>query len=189
VRDQYGKLLQENRDYLERVKGLDNSRVKEVNTAAALASEEAGRPGLDQLRALYDADATHEQEVQKIFNGLRHVFDNASSRAERDAMLKGFDESVAQQNARRQQALAMEKAWVDSVDDEHAYAAAHRSSLRLVQDVLVIADPEVRSELNARIQLQEQKRKAFLKSQDEFNKSQAESLNQMGLSGKDLGEK
>jgi CHASE3 domain sensor protein len=189
VRAQYGKLLQENRDYLERVKGLDNSRVKEVNTAAALASEEAGRPGLDQLHALYDADAAHEQEVQKIFSGLRHVFDTASSPAERDAMLKGFDESVAQQNARRQQALAMEKAWVDAVDDEHAYAAAHRSSIRLAQDILVIVDPKVRSELNARIELQEQKRKAFLKSQEEFKRSQAESLHNMGVSGKDLGEK
>jgi len=114
VREQYGKLLQENRDYMERVKRLDNSRVKEVNTAAAFASAEAAQPGLNQLHALYDADAAHEQEVQKVFSGLRRVFDNASSQAERDAMLKGFDESMAQQNARRQKALALEKAWVDA---------------------------------------------------------------------------
>ena len=189
VRAQYGKLLQQNRDYLAAVAKLDNSKVKEINTARALASAAVAQPALDQLHALYDADAAHEQQVQEIFSGLRHIFDNDSSPAERDAMLKGFDESVAQQNARRQQALAMEKAWVDSVDDEHAYAAAHRSSLRLAQDVLVIADPEIRAELNSKIQLQEQKRKAFLKSQDEFNKSQAESRSKMGLSGKDLGEK
>ena len=189
VRAQYGKLLQQNRDYLAAVAKLDNSKVKEINTARALASATVAQAALDQLHALYDADAAHEQEVQKIFSGLRRVFDNDSSPAERDAMLKGFDESVAQQNARRQQALAMEKAWVDSVDDEHAYAAAHRSSIRLAQDVLVVIDPEVRSELNAKIQLQEEKRKAFLKSQDEFKRSQSESLNNMGISGKDLGEK
>jgi hypothetical protein len=189
VREQYGKLLQENRDYLARVKGLDNSKVKEINTAAAFASAEAAQPGLDQLHALYDADTAHEQEVQKIFTGLRQVFNNASSPAERDAMLKEFDESVAQQNARRQQALAMEKAWVDAVDDEHAYAAAHRQSIRMVGDALVVTDPVVRSELNGKIQLQEQTRKAFLKSQDDFKRSQAESLNKMGLSGKDMGEK
>ncbi|HVG92025.1 MAG TPA: hypothetical protein VNB54_11100 [Alphaproteobacteria bacterium] len=189
VRAQYGKLLQQNRDYLAAVAKLDNSKVKEINTARALASAAVAQPALDQLHALYDADAAHEQQVQETFSGLRHIFDTASSPVERDAMLKGFDESVAQQNARRQQALAMEKAWVDSVDDEHAYAAAHRSSLRLAQDVLVIADPEIRAELNSKIQLQEQKRKAFLKSQDEFKRSQSESLNNMGLSGKDLGEK
>jgi hypothetical protein len=189
VREQYGKLLQENRDYMARVKRLDNSRVKEVNTAAAFASKAAAQPGLDQLHALYNADAAHEQEVQKIFSGLRHVFDNASSQGERDAMLKGFDESVAQQNARRQQALAMEKAWVDAVDDEHAYAAAHRQSIRMVEGALVVYDPVVRSELNGKIQFQEQKRKAFLKSQEDFKRAQAESLNKMGISIKDLGMK
>jgi len=189
VREQYGKLLQENRNYMARVKGLDNSRVKEVNTAAAFASAAAAQPGLDQLHALYDVDVAHEQEFQKIFSGLRHVFENAGTPAERDAMLKGFDESIAQQNARRQKALAMEKAWVDAVDDEHAYAAAHRQSIRMVEGALVVNNSEVRSELNGKIQLQEQKRKAFLKSQDDFQKSQAESLNKMGVSGKDVGEK
>ncbi len=189
VREQYGKLLQQNRDYMALVAKLDNSKVKEINTAAAFASAEAAQPGLDQLHALYDADAAHEQEVQKIFSGLRQVFTNASSAAERDAMLKEFDDSVAQQNARRQQALAMEKAWVDAVDDEHAYAAAHRQSIRLVAGTLVVIDPLVRVELNGKIQLQEQTRKAFLKSQSDFKRSQAESLNKMGLSGKDLGGK
>ncbi|HEY2115784.1 MAG TPA: hypothetical protein VGJ51_11870, partial [Candidatus Angelobacter sp.] len=189
VRAQYGKLLQQNRDYLALVAKLNNSKVKEVNTARAFASAAVARPALDQLHALYDAGAAHEQEVQKIFSGLRHIFEDVSSPSERDEMLKGFDESIAQQIRRRQQALAMEKAWVDAVDDEHAYAAAHRASIRLVENVLVISDPAIRRELNAKIHLQEEKRKAFLKIQDEFKKSQAETLNKMGISGKDLGEK
>ena len=189
IRAQYAKLLQQNRDYLARVAKLDNSKVKEINTAKALASAEVAQPALDQLHALYDTDAGHEQEVRETLAGLRHVFEGVSPAAERDEMLKGFDESIALQSGRRQQALAMEKAWVDAVDDEHAYAAAHRANIRLMQDTLVIDDPEIRSELNGKLQLQEERRKAFLKSQDEFNKSQAESLNKMGLSGRDLGEK
>ena len=189
IRVQYGKLLQQNRDYLAVVAKLENSKVKEINTAQAFASAEAAQQGLDQLHALYDADAGHEQEVRETLAGLRRVFEGVGNAAEREAMLKGFDESIAEQNSRRQQALALEKAWVDAVDDEHAYAAAHRASIRLVQNTLVIDDPEIRSELNGKIQLQEQRRKAFLKSQNEFNKSQAESRNKMGLSGKDLGEK
>jgi len=59
----------------------------------------------------------------------------------------------------------------------------------MVEGALVVNDPVIRSELNGKIQLQEEKRKAFLKSQNEFNKAQAESLNKMGLSGKDLGQK
>ena len=53
----------------------------------------------------------------------------------------------------------------------------------------VPADPVVRSELNGKIQFQEQKRKAFLKSQEDFKRAQAESLNKMGISSKDLGTK
>jgi len=189
VRSHYGKLLQQNRDYLALVAKLDNSKVKEINTARAFASAEVAQPALDQLHTLYDADAAHEKQVRETLDGLRHVFEGVSPAAERDAMLKGFDESLAEQNNRRQQALALEKAWVDAVDDEHAYAAAHRASIRLVKDTLIIDDPDIRSELNGKIQLQEQKRKNFLKSQDDFKRSQAESLNKMGISGKDLGDK
>jgi hypothetical protein len=189
VRSQYGKLLQQNRDYTEQVKKLDNSRVKEINTAKAFASAEIAQPALDQLHALYDADAAHERDVQNTLNGLRHVFDDVRPAAEREAIYKGFDESIAQQNIRRQQVLALEKEWVDSVDDEHAYAATHRASIRLIGASLVIVDPEIRTEFNAKIHLQEEKRKAFLKQQAEFNKAQAGTLDKMGLSGKDVGAK
>lgn len=189
VRSQYGKMLQQNRDYMEQVKKLDNSKVKEINTAKAFVSAEIAQPALDQLHALYDADAAHEREVQSTLNGLRNVFNDVQPAAEREAMLKGFDESLAQQNVRRQQLLDLEKAWIDSVDDEHAFAAAHRDSFRLVGASLVIADPEVRAEFNGKIQLQEENRKAFLKQQAESSKSTSESLGKMGLSGKDVGGK
>jgi hypothetical protein len=189
VRSQYGKMLQQTRDYMEQVSKLDNSKVKEINTAKAFTSDEIAQPALDQLHALYDADAAHEREVQNTLNDLRHVFEDVQPAAERESMLKGFDESLAQQNVRRRQLLDLEKAWIDSVDDEHAYAAAHRDSFRLAGHSLIIADPAVRTEFNEKIQLQEENRKAFLKLQAEFSKSTAESLGKMGLSGKDVGGK
>ena len=189
VRSQYGKMLQQNRDYIERVNKLDDSKVKEINTAKAFASAEIAQPALDQLHALYDADAAHERDVQNTLNGLRHVFEEVQPAAEREAMLKGFDESLAQQNVRRRQLLDREKAWIDSVDDEHAYAAAHRDSMRVAGASLVIPDPEVRTEFNQKIQLQEENRKAFLKAQAELSKTTSESLGKMGLSRKDIGVK
>ena len=189
VRSQYGKMLQLNHDYMEQVKKLDNSKVKEINTAKAFASAEIAQPALDQLHALYDVDAAHERDVQNTLNGLRHVFDDVQPAAEREAMLKGFDESLAQQNVRRRQLLDLEKMWIDSVDDEHAYAAAHRDGIFLIGASLVIADPGVRAEFNDKVHLQEEKRKAFLKLQAEFSKTTTESLDKMGLSGKDVGGK
>jgi hypothetical protein len=189
VRSQYGKLLQQNRDYTALVKSLDNSKVKEINTAKAFASAEIAQPALDQLHALYDADAAHERDVQNTLSGLRHVFDDVQPAAEREAMYKGFDASIAQQNVQRQQVLVLEKSWIDSVDDEHAYAAAHRENIRMAGSSLIIADPEVRTAFNDKVRLQEEKRKAFLKLQAEFSKTTTQSLDKMGLSGKDVGGK
>src|SRR5262249_44328212 len=138
VRQQYRKLLQLNREYMAAVKQMDNSKVKDINTPAAFGPD-ASHEGLDQLHALYDADAGHEKDVTEAIGGLRHIFEGYSvSTAEREVMLKAFDESVSQQFAKRQATLASEKAWVDAVDDEHAYADAHRSSIRIIGEKIVI---------------------------------------------------
>jgi hypothetical protein len=188
VRDQYRKLLQQNREYTEAVKQIDISGVKDLNSAASFAAPEASQNGLAQLHALYDTDAAQEQKVRVIMADLRHVLEsNASSPAERDAMLKGFDNGLSAQIAKRQEALDAEKAWVDAEDDVHACAAAHRDALAVVNGHLVISDEAVRSEFNTKIDAQEEKRKAFLKSQTQFSQSQADSLKKMGLSDKDLG--
>lgn len=190
VRDQYRKLLQQNREYTETVKQMDISRVKELNSAVAFVTPDVEQQGLAQLHALYDADAGEEQKVRAIMADLRQVLEsNASSAAEREAMLSGFDKSSSTQFSKRQVALDAEKAWVDAEDDLHAYAGAHRDSITMQNGHLVISDEAVRSEFNTRIDAQEEKRKEFLKAQDQFAQSQAESLQKMGLSDKDLGGK
>jgi hypothetical protein len=189
VRQQYGKMLQQKRDYEERVKKADNSKIKTINSAVSFASADAAQPGLEQLHALYEVDAEHEQEVRETFGGLRRLCEDMASPAERRDILKGFDESLAEQLNRRQQTLAAEKAWIDAVDDEYAYAEAHRDSIRVVQDKVVINDPVIRGEFNDKLSFQGEKRKAFLKVQADFNKSQAEARTKMGLSEKDIGGK
>jgi hypothetical protein len=190
IRGQYRKLLQQNRDYAATVKNMDISKIKDLNSAAGFANPDFAREGLDQLHALYGADAGQEQKLSEIMTGLRHILETQSgSASEREAMLKGFDSSSAAQLSRRQAALASEKAWVDAVDDVHAYADAHHDNLKLIGGHLIIFDAAVRTQFNAKVDLQEQKRKAFLAMQQQFNQSQAQSLQKMGLSGKDVGNK
>ena len=189
VRQQYGKMLQQSRDYEEKAKKVDNSKIKSINSAVSFASADAAQPGLEQLHALYEVDAEHEQEVREAFGGLRRLLEDMASPADRREMLKGFDESMAEQMNRRQQTLAAEKAWIDAVDDEYAFAQAHRDSIRVAQDKVVINDPVVRGEFNDKLSFQGEKRKAFLKVQADFNKSQAEARSKMGLSERDTGRK
>jgi hypothetical protein len=190
VRNQYRKLLQQNRDYIAAVDQMDVSKIKDLNAAPAFALPEAAQEGLEQLHMLYAADEEQEQRVRAIMNDLRSILEtSAGSASERDAMLRGFDNAAASQFSKRQGTLAAEKAWVDAVDDAHAYASAHRDSLLLVNGQLVIPHEVVRTEFNAKIHVLEEKRKAFLLAQKQLSQSQAESLNKMGLREKDVGGK
>lgn len=187
VREQYRKLIQQNRDYIAAVKQMDITKVKTLNSAATFADPQAEQEGLEQLHALYQADADQEQKVRETMAGLRKILENyASSDSEREAMLGGFDKSSSAEFAKRQEALASEKAWVDAVDDLHAYAGSHRDAIAVNNGHLVIADAAVRDEFNGKMDFQEEKRRAFLKAQQQFSQSQAESLHKMGLSGTDI---
>src|ERR1051326_6218665 len=177
VRAQYRRLLEQNREYIASVKQMDTSKVHGLNSSEAYLNPEAEQEGLAQLHALFAADADQEQKVQGIISDLREVLAKyAGSSGEREAMLRGFDDSVAKQFAKRQEAIAGEKAWVDAVDALHAYAGAHRDAFTTTKGHLIIRDQAVRSEFNAKVELQEEKRREFMQLQQQFSQAQAQSL-------------
>lgn len=190
IREQYRRLLQQNRDYVGAVKQMGVSKVQVLNTAEGFANPEAEEQGLQELHALYALDTDQEQKVRVIMGELRHVLENyAGSAQEREAMLRGFDASLAEQLNKRQEAVTSEKAFVDAIDDVHAYARAHRNDFSLVGGQLIFTDPAVQEEFNAKARVQDEKRNAFLTAQRQFNLSQAEILGKMGLNQKDIGAK
>jgi len=190
VRQQYRRLLQQNRDYIAEVKQMDMSKVKLLNSAESYMHPRIEQEGLAQLHALYDVDAGQESKVRGIMADLRHILENyASSSGEREAMVHSFDDSMAAQFAGRQQALASEKAWVDAVDDLHAYAGAHRDAFTQSGGLLIFSDPAVRRQFQAKAEFQDEKRRGFMQLQQQFANSQAQSLGKMGLKPKDVNGK
>jgi hypothetical protein len=190
VRDQYRRLLQQNRDYVASVKQVDFRKVQVLNSPAGFADAQAEQDALDALHSLYGLDTEQEQKVHAIMGDLRHVLENyAGSAREREEMLRGFDASLAEQLAKRQEAVSSEKAFVDAIDDVHAYARAHRNDFSLNNGHLIFTDPAVREEFNAKVRLQDEKRNAFVTAERQFNLSQAQILGKMGLSQKDIGGK
>jgi hypothetical protein len=187
IRAQYRRLLQQNKDYIAAVKQMDISKVQGLNSAQAFADPQTEQEGLDQLHALYAIDVDQEQKVRAIMADLRQTLEKyAGSASEREAMVNGFDASVAAQFAMRQNALSGEKAWVDAIDDLHSYAGAHRDVIQVNNGHLIITDPVVLTEFNTKMDFQEEQRRAFMKAQQEFSQSQAESLRKMGLSPQDV---
>ena len=187
LRQQYRILVQQNRDYAEVERKLDIGKVKELSKPESFVAPETAQAGLDQLHAVYELDAGQTQKQNDVIASIRHLLETDASPAERDAVLKSFDSSV--QLAVRQHSLAAEKAWVDAVDDSHAYAKAHNASIQMRNGYLVVLNPEVRNELNIKIRTQNAQREAFVKLEHELEQSQAAALKKAGMSTKDVGGK
>jgi len=190
VRGQYRNLVQQNRSYLESVKSMDTSQLKSLNSAESFAKPGSGTEARRQLHALYDLDIAQEEKVKEILDSLRHVMESeASSGAERESILEGFDKNTATSVAKHGQALAAEKIWIDAVDDTYVYAEMHPASFSLANGHLIIPDAVVRNEFNAKMEYQGEQRKAFLQAQKEFSQFQGQSLDKLGLTPSDVGGK
>jgi hypothetical protein len=188
LRNEFRNLVQTNREYYQTVNKMDVSEVKTINTVESFADPAVAAAGLRQLHAVYDVDSAQEIKVKEIQDNLRRALESsAGSASERETMVNGFDKGVAEQLAKRTTLVAAEKAWVDAVDEEYAYANRHSSGFHLQNGHLVIPDATVRQALNSRIDAQEARRKEFLKAQGDFQQFQAQALDKMGVKPRDIG--
>jgi len=190
VREQYRILLQQNRDYTEAERKLDISKVKLLAHPESFVVPKIAQEGLDQLHAFYTLDAGEAQKLSDVMASIRHILEtDASSPREKAEVLKDFDSTSSVQLSTRQQALVAEKAWVDALDDSHAYAKANGASITMRDGHLVVLNPAVRNELNIKIRTQNEQAAAFTKLEHEVEQSRTAALKKAGLSSKDVGGK
>jgi hypothetical protein len=187
LRDQFRKIIQVNRDYMEAVNNTDISEVKKINSPESFVDPNYATPALQQLHAVYALDSNQEEKVKDILTNMRQALEEQISSSQRENFLRGFDSGVNAQLATRSKAVSAEKAWVESVDEEYKYAAEHLNQFRMNGEQLIIQDAVTREEFNALLRSQEQKRKTFLVAQQEFSKSQTQLLQKMGVSSQDVG--
>jgi hypothetical protein len=188
LRNEFRTLVQTNREYSETVSKMDITEVKNINTVESFADPTLAAGGLRQLHALFDVDSSQEVKVKGILSNLRRALESStSSPSERESLLKGFDNGLAEQLSKRTALVTAEKAWVDAVDEEYAYASQHSSDFHLQSGHLVIPDASIRQALNTRIDAQESHRKEFLQAQKEFQQFQAQTLEKMGVKPQDVG--
>lgn len=190
LRAQFKKMVDVNKDYMEKVGQLDTSAVSELNSSKSFVQPEVGDLALKQIHAVYDLDVAQEQRLAQIISDLRKVLDStASSESERVEMEKGFDRGMQEAMTKRSTTVAAEKAWVESLDEEYQYARAHQASLREADGRVVIQGHEIVLEFNRRMRQQETQRKEFVKLQQEFTQFQADTLRKAGLKPEDIGRK
>jgi hypothetical protein len=187
-RDQFRKLIQINQEYSSASEKLDTSAIGKLNTPESFADPMTGSLALQQIHAAFDLDAAQEKKVKEILGDLRRTLEtNTWSESDRVSALKGFDQGVAQQTPIRERLITTEKAWVDSLDDMYGYAGQNYSVFTVADGHLRISNSSVLMEFNTRLHLEESRRMAFVGAKKAFDQFQANLLNRMGVSQKDVG--
>jgi hypothetical protein len=188
IRDQYRDLLSQNREYeAAQQKLTTDARDIHLNSATSFADPEIGARCMKYVGDLYALDISHEDQVRTTMGHLRDaVALGARNPAERDELLKGYDNKLASQMAGRDEVLAKEKVWNDAVQEEYKYAGDHAANFSLVNDRLVVADQTIREEFNRLLEEQRRRRLDFVETQQTFTKHQSETLEKVGLKPKDL---
>lgn len=187
-RNEFRSLVQTNRHYSETVSKMDISEIKNINTADSFVDPAVAAGGLRQLHALFDVDSAQEAKVNEILGNLRRALESsAGSASERESLMKGFDKGIAEQLSKRTSLVSAEKAWMDAVDEEYAYANQHARDFREQNGHLVIPDASIREAFNSRMDAQEARRNEFGKAQKEFQQFQAQSLGKVGVKPQDVG--
>jgi hypothetical protein len=188
LRGQYKKIIELNKSYMEKVHGLDTSLLKDLNSARSFVDPAVGEAALQQMHATYAVDAEQEVKMGQILSDLRDALrSTASSESERQEMEKGFDQGMKEVSARRSVAITAEKAWVEALDDEYAYARAHQANLHEKDGRVVIQGHEIVLEFNQRLRKQEELRKEFVRLEQEFTRYQDGLMRKTGLKPEDMG--
>lgn len=187
-RDQYRNLIQLNKDYLEAVRNTDVSAVSRLGSAESFADPASFADGLRQLHTLYDLDSGQEQKLQEITSNLRTTIENSGwAASNREELMKGFQQGVAQVQDKRAGIVATERAWINSIDDVYDYAQRNHGVFVLNNGQLLIADNQVLEEFNGKVRAMNASRSQFMQAKQQFDQWQAGQLQKMGVSTSDVG--
>jgi hypothetical protein len=187
VREIFRDLLRQNKEYTEAFSKIDQNQISKINSAESFVDSRVAAPALQQLHASYDLEAGNEARVKQAVEKLRAAMESGMSSSERKDVEKGFEQGLAAQMPMRRRVVEAERQWVDSVDSEYAYAQQHERDFVLLQGHVGITNATVREEFNARVREQEARRKEVLEAKKDFDQSQSQTLQKLGLTPKDVG--
>lgn len=186
LRDFFKQIIAINKDYQAEIDKLDISATASLNTPQSFADPNSVAEGRRQMHAAYELDARQEQHMSQVLENFRRGFESLSP-SDREAMLKGFNQGLAQVIPTRQRTVTTEKAWIDSLDDVYGYAQANHSQFNMAGGHLRVADEEVRQEFNKRIRALNAARQEFLKAKSDFDRLQGQTLQKTGINRGETG--
>lgn len=187
-REQYKNLIQANRDYIDAVKHTDMSATRQLGTPESFADPTSFADGLKELHALYDLDMGQEQKVREIVGNIRQAIETGNwSASDREGMMKGFEQGLAEPLAKRRRVVSAEQTWIQSIDDVYDYATSNHSVFVLNNGQVSITDDQVLNGFNSKVRTMNARRNEFMQAKRDFDQWQAQLFQKMGVTSKDVG--
>lgn len=187
-REQYRNLFHINQEYMAAVKSADISAASKLGSPETFADPASFAEGLRQLHAVYDLDMNQEQKVAQVVSNMRNMIETSDwAASDREGIRKGFDQGLAGTLNQRHSAVSAEQAWVQSIDDLYDYAGRNHAAFILSGGQLLISDNDVLEGFNSRVRTMNGRRTEFLQAKEAYDKFQAETLQKMGVTPKDMG--
>lgn len=187
TRDLFRDLIAANRQFQQEAHKLDTKDIAVLGTPASFADPDSATAGLMEIHARYKLNSLQEQSIQNLLDNFKHHLSDVSSDDSRD-YIKGMDKGLARVMPVRHKALAAEKAWLDSLDDIYSFARIQHSKIGFsTADHLIITDNQVREQFNARIRAMNSRHKEYLQAIRDFASMQNNTLQKLGLTGKETG--
>jgi hypothetical protein len=186
LRDFFKQIVAINKDYQADVDKLDMSATARLYTPQSFADPNSVARGLRQLHAAYELDARREQRMSEVLENFPRGFDNLPS-SDREIMLKGLNQGLAQVMPTRQRAVATEKTLIDSLDDVYSYAKVNHSQFRMADGHLQVVGEVTRQGFYRRIRALDASRQEFLKAKSDFDHLQGQLFQKTGITGGETG--
>jgi hypothetical protein len=186
MRNFFKGVIDINKEYQRSLDALDTSQTKKLNTPESYADPDSVTEALRQLHAAYNLDALQEQRLTELLEKFKQGVDQLPA-SEREQMLQGFDQGLAQALPPRQRAVAAEKAWIDALDHVYAYAQSYHSAFVVANGHVGVRDDGIREEFNSRIHAMNARRADFLQARAALEQMQRQTLERIGLTRSQTG--
>lgn len=187
TRDLFRDVIAANKQFQQEAHKLQTKDIAVLGTPASFPDPDSATAGLQEVHARYKLNSLEEQRIQELLDNFKHHLSDLSSEDSRD-YIKGMDQGFARSMPVRHKAIAAEKAWVDSLDDIYSFARIQHSKIGLTTaDHLIITDNQVREQFNARVLAMNSSHKEYVQAMRDFASMQNNTLQKLGLTGKETG--
>jgi hypothetical protein len=187
-RNFFSDVIKHGQEYETAINAVDNSSIKQLYSAQSYATQAGMQSTISQLQALLDVDKKYES-MDPVFKKLEGYIQAANaSQSEKDAFLKGIQQSAAKSMAPRAETFHAEEIWLVSSIELYQFTLSHFNEYRIQNKKLIFKNNSLVSDFQDRQSKSMALRTAAIDSRSKADTSRKNALSDLGLTPQDVPE-